>query len=575
MKIEANDKEIQDIFSLGYFKIPRFQRPYSWMEEEVVNFWDDVIVRDYNSYFIGSMVVYQTEKPYYGIVDGQQRLTTITLILAAIRNAFLIYEDDNLARGVHQYIEKANIDNVPEYVLNSETSFPYLQGHIQSFRNEEIQCTVGSEEQNLQVAFELINKKLYTVVPRLDDNDSCDELFHDRKRAIIEILKTMRNKILSLKLVFIQLDNEDDAYLIFETLNTRGKDLTTPDLVKNLLLQKLRAANVTLDSFKEMWNGILEKFDNNEQDKSIVDSFLYHHWLSKYGDTTQKQLFGEIKKHVESPTKNESENKSRLLLLELQKNSDYYVSIVYPDSQQWSLEEKNAIQKPLKALRLFNVKQQTSMILSLMRAYKEKKITLRALGKILWKIECFHFIFNAITSQRSSGAIAPLYSKFAQELSSTDNLDKIQSINTNLLRKLQEKLPGFEEFEVNFMDLIYTKNKYKDKRIIQYVLGHLMGMNINGLPIDHSSASIEHLLPQSKDEEAIVGRIGNLILVDKITNGEELKDLDFVRKIEILRGKNYPIDSCLASATQWTGEEIRARGKEMARKAYYETWRLS
>ena len=61
-------------------------------------------------------------------------------------------------------------------------------------------------------------------------------------------------------LVFIQLDNEDDAYLIFETLNTRGKDLTTPDLVKNLLLQKLRGSNVQLDAYKVIWNGILKKF---------------------------------------------------------------------------------------------------------------------------------------------------------------------------------------------------------------------------------------------------------------------------------------------------------------------------
>lgn len=574
MKIEANDKEVQDIFSLGYFKIPRFQRPYSWTDEEVTNFWEDVVQRDYEHYFIGSMVVYQTEKPYYGIVDGQQRLTTITLMLAAIRNAFLDYGDENLARGVHQYIEKANIDNINEYILNSETSFPYLQGHIQSFKKADIQCTVGSEEQNLKSAFELINKKLYSRIPQVDNNDSCNDLFPERKYQIIEILKNIRNKVLSLKLVFIQLDNEDDAYFIFETLNTRGKDLTTPDLVKNLLLQKLRTSNITLDTYKVIWNGILEKFDDNGLDNNILESFLYHHWLSKYGDTTQKQLFGEIKKYIESPTKNESENKAQLLLLEFQKNSDYYVSIVSPDNYQWSHEEKSSVQKSLKALRLFNVKQQTSMIISLIRAYRENKLTLRILRKILWKIECFHFIFNAITSQRSSGSIAPLYSKFAQELSNTDNQDKIQSINTNLVRKLKEKLPSFDEFEVNFMDLIYTKNKQRDKKIIQYILEKLIGENINGLPIDYNSASIEHILPQSKGDEAIVGNIGNLILVDKITNGEELKDFDFMKKIEILKDKKYPLDDHLLNASQWNENEIKERGKAMSHKAYYEIWCL-
>jgi len=574
MKIEANDKEVQDIFSLGYFKIPRFQRPYSWTDEEVRDFWQDVVIRGHGHYFIGSMVVYQTEKPYYGIVDGQQRLTTITLILAAIRNAFLDYGDENLARGVHQYIEKSNIDNINEYILKAETSFPYFQAHIQSFKKEDVQCTVGNEEQNLKSAFELINGELYSIIPKNDQNDSCNDLFQERKSQIIETLKNIRNKVLSLKLVFIQLDNEDDAYLIFETLNTRGKDLTTPDLVKNLLLQKLRGSNVQLDTYKVMWNGILKKFDDNGLDENIVESFLYHHWLSKYGDTTQKQLFGEIKKHIDSKSEIESQNKCQLLLLEFQKNSDYYVSIVSPDSRQWSFEEKNGIQKSLKALRLFNVKQQTSMILSLIRAYQEKKISLKALRRVLWKIECFHFIFNAITSQRSSGSIAPLYSQFAQDLSHTDNPDKIQSINTNLLRKLKEKLPGFDEFEVNFMDLIYTRSKQRNKRIVQYILGKLMGENINGLPVDYNSASIEHILPESKGDVAIVGNIGNLILVDKETNSEKLKDLDFMKKIEILKNKKYPIDSCLLSANQWTEKEIKERGKSMAYKAYSEIWCL-
>jgi uncharacterized protein with ParB-like and HNH nuclease domain len=133
VKIEANDKEVQDIFSLGYFNIPRFQRPYSWNSDEVESFWDDIILEKADNYFIGSMVVYQTKKPYFGIVDGQQRLTTITLILSAIRNSFLSLGEENLAKGVHKYIEKPNIENEDEFVLTAETSFPYLQSHIQSY----------------------------------------------------------------------------------------------------------------------------------------------------------------------------------------------------------------------------------------------------------------------------------------------------------------------------------------------------------------------------------------------------------------------------------------------------------
>ena len=562
MKIEANDKDVQEILALGYFKIPRFQRPYSWTDEEVDNFWEDVINRADGHYFIGSMVVYQTDKPYFGIVDGQQRLTTITLILAAIRNAFLEYGDVDLAKGVHGFIEKANLENKNEYILNSETSYPYLQGYIQSFQKEEIECKAGSEEQNLKSAFELIEKKLYLKIPRFDGTNFLQEA---ETQTIIENLKKIRDKVRSLKLVFIQLDNEDDAYLIFETLNTRGKDLTTSDLVKNLLLQNLRSSNITLDSSKETWNLISDKFD----DKTL-ENFLYHYWLSKHSYTTKKELFIEIKKYIDCYSKYESEDKSRLLLSEFQKNSDYYISITSPNNYSWSPEEKEGIQKSLSALRLFTVKQQSSMVLALMRVYREKKITLRALSRILWQIECFHFIFNAIISERSSGSIAKLYSKFAQDLSKTDSQNKIQSINNELIRKLKEQIPSFNEFEVKFMDLTYTKNK----KIIQYILEKFIGKNINGLPIDHASASIEHLFSQSKGDNSVVGSIGNLILIDKMTNAAELKNFDFTRKIQILKDKKYPLDNYLLKVSQWTESEINERGRSMARKAYYEIWHL-
>ena len=447
MKIEANDKQVQDIFSLGYFKIPRFQRPYSWTEEEVKNFWSDVVIEEHDQYFIGSMVVYQIEKPYFGIVDGQQRLTTITLMLAAIRNAFLRLGEVNLSKGVHNYIEKANIDNVNEFILNSETSFPYLQDHIQSFEGAKVDCTVGHEELKLKNAFELINGKLSPLIPKYQEIDARLDFPDESRLIVIDSLKTIRNKILSLKLVFIQLDNEDDAYLIFETLNTRGKDLTTPDLVKNLLLKKVKSSNKTLDNSKIIWNKILEKFDDYGLENDM-ESFLHHHWLSKYGDTTEKKLFGEIKKYVTTS------ELALSLLVEFQRNADYYASIRNPNNYLWTPEE-NELKECLQSFNLLNVKQQMPMVLSLIRAYREQRLTLRALLKIILKIESFHFVFNRITSQHSSGSISTLYYRHARELTKTNNHDKIQSIFSSLSGSLKSKLPEFKEFEIEFANLIY------------------------------------------------------------------------------------------------------------------------
>ena len=567
MKIEANDKEVLDIFSLGYFQIPRFQRPYSWSEEEVNNFWDDVVIEDNAQYFIGSMVVYQTEKPYFGIVDGQQRLTTITLMLAAIRNAFRILGDENLSIGVHNYIEKPTIDNKKEFILKSETSFPYLQDHIQSFEGAKVKCKVGHEELKLKNAFELINKKLSSFIPGWKENEAKIELLDESRVAIIDRLKTIRNKILSLKLVFIQLDNEDDAYLIFETLNTRGKDLTTPDLVKNLLLKKVQSSNKTFDTAQIIWNKILEKFDDSGIENAMT-SFLYHHWLSKYADTTEQKLFGEIKKHISNS------DEAFSLLIEFQQNADYYASIRSPNNYSWTPEE-NDLKECLEALNILNVKQQMPMVLSLIRAYREQNLTRKALLQILGKIESFHFIFNKITSQHSSSSISSIYYKHARELTQTNNHDKIQSIFSSLIRSLKSKSPDFEEFEIEFTKLIYTKSKTRNKKIITYILSRFMGKNINALPIHYEFTSIEHILPQSKEcNEDVVGSIGNLILVDRKTNSEELKNLDFQEKIKILADKGYPIDSDLLEANQWTEEEITKRAKSMAHKAFHQLWSI-
>jgi hypothetical protein len=262
------------------------------------------------------------------------------------------------------------------------------------------------------------------------------------------------------------------------------------------------------------------------------------------------------------------------LLIEFQKNADYYASIRNPNNYSWTPEE-NEVKECLQSLNLLNVKQQMPMVLSLIRAYREPKLTLRALLKILLKIESFHFVFNRITSQHSSGSISTLYYRHARELTNTNNHDKIQSSFSSLIRGLKSKLPEFKEFEIEFTNLVYTESKTRNKKIITYILSRFMGKSINGLPIDYEFTSIEHVLPQSKESnEDVVGSIGNLILVDRKTNSEELKNFDFHKKIEILKSKGYPLDSDLLNASQWTEKEISNRAKSMAHKAFHELWSI-
>ncbi len=165
MKIRSIDKDIKDILESGFYRIPRFQRPYSWDLENIEDFWNDVVVNSDADYFIGPMVVFKPpQSDTAGVVDGQQRLTTITMILAALRNALKKNGVEDLAGGIHRLIERRDINNKAQYVLQTETSYPYLQDHIQNEGDAETTPDIRDEEAALKSSFEFISENIAETV---------------------------------------------------------------------------------------------------------------------------------------------------------------------------------------------------------------------------------------------------------------------------------------------------------------------------------------------------------------------------------------------------------------------------
>ena len=361
MKIESKDTDVESLLDGSYFYIPRFQRPYSWDIDNINDFWFDLIASQSDDYFIGSMVVFKKSKQLFGVVDGQQRLTTITILLCVIRDEFLQLEGGDFAKGVHQLIERKDRNNQDEYVLKTETSFPYFQEHIQKFDEEaDIEVDVRVEEKNLETAH-LRFKKL--VDDTLSSVDQDTLILEDEKSNIkIKKLLALRDSVLNLNLIFITLENEDDAYLIFETLNTRGKDLALTDLVKNHFSKHLKPKG-EVDHAKLKWQRMLETINNSSADISS-DSFIYHFWASRYQSVPLKKLFPVFKKEVKKATANDYLNN-------LLSDSKIYRAI-HETSYEWGKNEAE-VAKSLFALQLFKLSQPTPATLSLVRAYKNKK----------------------------------------------------------------------------------------------------------------------------------------------------------------------------------------------------------
>ena len=187
------------------------------------------------------------------------------------------------------------------------------------------------EEVNLKSAYEQLNGYIEKLITSIQDDTSIS----NPKRRIKNKLLKIRDSLLNLKLILIKLDNEDDAYLIFETLNTRGKDLSLTDLVKNHLTKHLKTRSASLDAAKLKWKDFIEVIQGASVDLD-TDSFIHHFWLSKYNYIPQKKLFKVLKKEI-------TKKKAKQFLNDLLTDSKYYRSIFETSYGDWSKHEERLV----------------------------------------------------------------------------------------------------------------------------------------------------------------------------------------------------------------------------------------
>ncbi len=164
----------------------------------------------------------------------------------------------------------------------------------------------------------------------------------------LEILKAIRDQILKCKTIFITVENENVAQTIFETLNAKGKDLETLDLVKNKLFGTLDEEHPS-DFAKESWKKIKENLASRE-DYVGLSAFFRHIWISQYEFVTESRIYNSFLKHIKV-----NEDSYKEFLNNLNKSSLDYVKIVSPLQNDWTLQETKGVYDSLSALRTFRV----------------------------------------------------------------------------------------------------------------------------------------------------------------------------------------------------------------------------
>lgn len=562
MKISSLDKSIKELLGSSFFYVPRFQRPYAWDQENLEEFWTDTVVNSDADYFIGSIVTY-AQGDARAIVDGQQRITTILIILAAIRESFKAAGLTARANGIQNLIERKDIENEDRFVLKTETSYPFFQDHILRNGNPELDKKEIDEEDKLKDAFNFFVEKCKGLIASIDQDTTLSSRKRQDKKELE--LSHIRDKILALRTISVELDSEDDAYVIFETLNTRGQDLTPGQLAKNLFARLLKPRNRQLDAVAPKWKAIQETLETSVAEISL-DSFLLHHWVSKYEYVNRSRLYKSIKQHVVKAT-------AAAVLDELVTDAKLYRSAFEPSFHKWRSDELE-IRHSLEGLAVMRVRQPAPLVLAILRTYQAKSLSKKNATAALAAIENFHFTYTAMSSKSSSGGMSLMYASLAQKVSREDP----NAVISELKRKLRERWPSYAEFESGFIELRTSSSYTKDRRLVKYVLAKMerAERGRSATPLREEDETIEHLEAQSTKgsiDESHVASIGNLCLVSKTLNETELANKTPAAKAVILKRNAVSLLADFHSrASQWDQAAIGDRARALSHFAFANVW---
>ena len=587
MDLKAYTKTIRDILTLNNkYIIPRFQREYSWEKPELEDFLNDTILQITMSddkqllvsdYFIGSIVLVGNERDTsFLVVDGQQRLTTITIMFSALTQIFkelsskepALTDLIDLIESCHTFIEGKDEDHKPFFKLVNDNPKPFLQHRIQQKEIDTAYIPKTDEENNLLAAYNYFYKAFQkkTLIKLFNDEAS----LNISDIEYVEILKSVREQLKRFAVIFITVDSVEDANTIFETLNAKGKDLEAIDLIKNEIFRILTDEHPT-DETRTKWKSIKEKLSERESSESIT-VFLRHFWLSRY-KFTQKALIYESFKDMIPQTK----ESYKTFIDDLLNSSNTYIKIISPISGDWPRNEKKPIFESILALNIFNVSQTRPLLIALLEISESKPTILKhkKLLAFLRLLENFHFKFTAVCSTRSSG-LESIYSKISIKIRNAVDATEMNSIYDDLHSALKEKEPSIEVFMDGFKDIKFTKFITKYRVLVKYILVKFELSFLTTQEYTPSDFSIEHISDDSL-ELPNRGLLGNLLPLSQTLNSN-MNTNNFTEKIPFYEGSGYLtvkdfVDK-YGEQSEFSQEDIDLRTIELAKKAYNTIWHI-
>lgn len=528
------------IRSGGKYIIPKFQRDYSWDVEQWDDLWQDIktMLEESGEHYMGYLVL-QSLKDGKDclIIDGQQRFTTITMIiLAAIKSIQKLVDQGFEVQDNEQRIKTlkdtyiGNIDPVSlEYdnilVLNRNNN-AYYKDYIVKLGELKVRNTSYTEKL-MRKCFEWYERQL-------------TDMYKSGREYAELITKIVDN----LYFTIIRVNNEMNAFKVFETLNARGVQLSSADLLKNYLFSLVDNTEQypeRIETLEGKWSALTK----NIRAEKLPD-FIRYYWNSKNKTVRSGDLFKAIRNNIHT------DKDVFALVNEMYSFSDIYMALRSGDDDLW--QEDREVAENIDLLNIFNMKQPYSV---LMAAYK--CLDKNEFAKLLKDVMIIGFRYSVICGKNPND-IERVYNSLAVSISTTKSYSRSM---------LQLVYVEDAEFLSSFNNKEFVESS-RNNKIIKYVLGKIERVRggLREVSLDSETDTIEHIYPQhpsakwgeeSVEMDSMIYKLGNLCLLEKKYN-KEVENKAYDQKVEVYKKSSFVTTTAIsAQYSVWDRKAIVAR----------------
>lgn len=564
------------------FIIPPYQRPYRWGINECETLWNDVVNAFNDSddeYFLGSIIAFSDKKDEFQIIDGQQRITTFTLLFRAFYECFKTESNSEKAKGD---FEKAFGTCIWEYERDKGFKFEsrHLQSEVATDREKESLNQILSEkiDENLleEDSKKIKNNRSPYVQNYLYFRDKLEKLKGPQALSWSNFCDFVLGK--NLFVLFVVCDSQESAMTIFNTLNSRGMPLSNADVLKGYLYKHHKEQG-NIDGFIDQWSEIEANIESVESNKDVNLDFLFLQYMhiiravNKDFDTTTPSLLDFFTKASDEKSKDKVTWGHRGGWLYKDETMPFITLLTnFWLKPQDYLQDKSLLY--MKVLFLFQNSSWKSFVSCLV--WKNRELMCKDSDK------------EVDTKAVSAEFEAPLLELlkivsllFVNDQATTNKTDHIVfKLNVNLLHNAY--LPSrIEKFPYPYpnKDTFFKNFNNRTTRRVKYLL-YLYAYVYDDFsqPIDASSLEVEHILPKQWqnanfngwDEEShkeYLEQIGNKILLPKKSNVKCADHFFAQKKTEYAKPENDHLKEVwyLARLSQndWRKEDIERRNEEI------------